>query len=162
LLQPYRADGTGGWDTGTDKDGDGYKDDIVGWNFVNNTNNPFDDNGHGTHVSGIIGARGNNGVGVAGIDWNVQIIALKFRAGDARNDAAAHGANAANNSWSSGSAYWQPLADAITNARNHGLVVVAVAGNGNGANDDTTPNYPGSYNSDNVVVVAATDSQDRL
>ena len=70
LLRPVSQ---GGWDSGSTKDGDtAHPDDYFGWNFVANSNNPFDDNGHGTHVSGIIGAQGNNGTGIAGIDWNVQ------------------------------------------------------------------------------------------
>ena len=70
--------GAGGWANGISEDGDPYVDDIIGWNFVTNTNNPYDDNNHGTHVSGIIGATGNNGIGVVGVDWNVQLMAVKF------------------------------------------------------------------------------------
>src|SRR6266540_2288765 len=75
ILKPVSQ---GGWADGISNDGDKYVDDLIGWNFVNNTNNPLDDHGHGTHVSGIIGAMGNNGVGVAGLNWNVQLMALKF------------------------------------------------------------------------------------
>ncbi len=63
---------------GIDDDGNGYRDDIRGWNFVANNNNPMDDNSHGTHVAGTIGAVGNNGVGVAGVAWNVKLMPLKF------------------------------------------------------------------------------------
>ncbi|MDP6682860.1 MAG: S8 family serine peptidase [Desulfobacterales bacterium] len=66
---------------GLDDDGNGYVDDIRGWNFADKDNNPADDNGHGTHVTGIIAAVGNNGIGVAGVAWNAKIMALKsFRA----------------------------------------------------------------------------------
>src|SRR6185295_17466032 len=63
---------------GVDDDNDGYIDDVRGWDFANNDNDPMDDAGHGTHVAGIIGAVGNNGIGVTGVAWNVQIMPLKF------------------------------------------------------------------------------------
>ena len=63
---------------GIDNDGNGFVDDVSGWNFVSNTPNVFDDNSHGTHVAGTIGAVGNNGVGVTGMNWQVSIMALKF------------------------------------------------------------------------------------
>src|SRR5204863_6783378 len=77
LLKPVSQ---GGWADGVSNDGDKYVDDLIGWNFIGNNNNPLDDNGHGSHVAGIIGAMGNNGVGVAGLNWNVQLMALKFLA----------------------------------------------------------------------------------
>ena len=61
---------------GIDDDGNGYVDDVYGWDWANNDNNPMDDNGHGSHTSGTVGARGNNGVGVAGVNWNVMLMAL--------------------------------------------------------------------------------------
>ena len=63
---------------GIDDDGNGYIDDVRGWDFVNNDNDPMDDNGHGTHVSGTIAAAGNNGVGVVGVSWSAKIMPLKF------------------------------------------------------------------------------------
>ena len=57
---------------GVDDDGNGYVDDVNGWDFVSNDNNPMDDHGHGTHTSGTVGAMGNNGVGVVGVNWNVR------------------------------------------------------------------------------------------
>src|SRR4029078_6300109 len=63
---------------GIDNDGDGYVDDVHGYNFVAHNGNPMDDNAHGTHVAGIIGAVGNNGIGVSGVLWNTRIMALKF------------------------------------------------------------------------------------
>ena len=63
---------------GLDNDGNGFPDDIHGWDFFNGDSDPFDDNGHGTHVAGTIGAVGNNGVGVAGVNWNVKLMGLKF------------------------------------------------------------------------------------
>ncbi len=100
----------GGWMSGSTKDGDtAHPDDLFGWNFVSNTNNPFDDNGHGTNVSGILGATGNNGTGVAGVDWNVQIMPIKFIGSNGEgtvsdfieglNYSVQHGAKITNNSW---------------------------------------------------------------
>jgi hypothetical protein len=146
-----------------------------GYNFVNNTNNPLDDNGHGTHVAGIIGAQGDNGAGVAGVNWNVQIMALK--AADAQgslteaneiravNYATAmrnQGVNVRviNASWG-GTGYSQGLRDAIQASGNAGLLFVAAAGN-NGSNNDASPFYPASYNLPNIISVAATDNTDRL
>jgi subtilisin family serine protease len=155
------------------KDGDtAHPNDLFGWNFVNNTNNPLDDNGHGTNVSGILGAVGNNGMGVAGVDWNVQIMPIKFLGSDGQgaisafiqglNYAVQHGAKISNNSWE-GAPYSQALYDAINNARAHGQIFVAAAGN-ESANDDATADYPASFSQslNNVVAVAATDSSDHL
>lgn len=64
-------------ENGTDQDANGYRDDLIGWDFANNDNDPFDDESHGTHVAGTIGAIGGNGLGVAGVNWNVQIVALR-------------------------------------------------------------------------------------
>jgi serine protease len=155
---------------GIDDDGNGYVDDVYGWDWANNDNNPMDDNGHGTHVAGIIGAVGNNGLGVAGVAWNVQIMALKFlnsngtgqlsNAIKALNYAVRMGAHVSNNSYSGGG-YFQAFADAIAAAGRAGHVFVAAAGN-NGQNNDVAPTYPASYNLDNIVAVAATDRNDRL
>jgi len=65
------------WENGADEDGNGYRDDLIGWDFANADNDPFDDHGHGTHVSGTIGAIGGNGLGVAGVNWTIQMVALK-------------------------------------------------------------------------------------
>ena len=145
-------------------------DDIHGWNFVSNNNNVMDDFWHGTHVAGIIGAVGNNGVGVTGVNWNVQIMALKMldssgngttaNAVLALDYAVEHGAKIVNISWNGG-AYSQAFHDAIQNAGNLGVLVVCAAGNNN-ANDDATTNYPPSYNLPNMIVVAATDDNDNM
>lgn len=155
---------------GIDDDGNGYVDDIYGWDWANNDNNPMDDNGHGTHVAGIIGALGNNGVGVAGVAWNVQIMALKFLSSNgmgqlshairALNYAVAMGAHVSNNSYSGGG-YFQAFADAIAAAGRAGHIFVASAGN-SALNNDVSPTYPASYNLDNIIAVAATDRNDRL
>jgi subtilisin family serine protease len=151
--------------------GDGIGNDIHGANFTSltqTTGNVMDDNGHGTHVSGIIGAVGDNGIGVTGVDWHIKLMALKFLDANGSGStsgavraidyAIAHGASIINASWGGGG-YDQALADAIGRARKAGVIFVAAAGN-NGTNDDTTPFYPADYHSDNVVVVGADDSTD--
>jgi len=107
---------------GIDDDKNGYIDDIHGWNFYANTNNPMDDNSHGTHVAGIAGAVGNNGIGVTGVAWKVQLVALKFLGPNgfgstsdailAINYASRMGFDIINNSWG-GEGYSQSLRDAI-------------------------------------------------
>jgi serine protease len=160
----------GGWADGTDAGANGYTDDLIGWDFVNNDNNPLDDNNHGTHVAGTIGAVGNNAVGVAGVNWSVSIAGLKFLS--ASGSGAISGATAAlnyavnagikitNNSWGGGG-FSSAMSTAISRARDAGHIFVAAAGN-SGSNNDATANYPSNYNFDNVVAVAATDSNDNL
>ncbi|MBI3466962.1 MAG: S8 family serine peptidase, partial [Planctomycetes bacterium] len=156
-----------------DDDGNGYVDDVYGYDFVNNDGDPMDDHNHGTHVAGTIGAVGNNGIGVTGVNWNVRIMALKFLdatgngsesdAIEAINYAVANGATISNSSWGSTDVS-QALADAIDQARLAGHIFVAGAGNGNafgiGQDNDRTPFYPASYDLDNIVAVAATDHND--
>jgi subtilisin family serine protease/fibronectin type 3 domain-containing protein/methionine-rich copper-binding protein CopC len=158
-----------------DDDNNGYTDDVHGYDFYNNDGNPLDDHNHGTHVAGTIGAVGNNGSGVAGVNWDVQIMALKFLGSDGSGTtsdaieavryAVANGAQISNNSWG-GDPFSQSLFDAIREARDAGHVFVAAAGNGDflgfGLNNDAEPFYPASYNLDNIVTVAATDHSDRL
>jgi subtilisin family serine protease/subtilisin-like proprotein convertase family protein len=152
--------------------GDGIGNDYHGANFTSlttTTGNVIDDNGHGTHVAGIIGAVGNNGIGVAGVDWHVQLMALKFldingsgyTSGAVRaiDYAIAHHANIINASWGGGGLD-QALSDAIGRAQKAGIIFVAAAGN-NGTSNDTTPFYPASYKYDNVVTVAASTSADQ-
>ena len=156
-------------DNGIDDDRNGYVDDVYGYDFFNDDADPMDDNGHGTHVAGTIGAVGGNEIGVVGVNWNVQIMALKFLndegsgyvgdAIEALNYAVANGARISNNSWGS-SGYSSSLSRAISNARDAGHIVVTAAGN-NGANLDNAPHYPASYGWDNIVSVVASDHNDR-
>jgi subtilisin family serine protease len=162
-------DCTGCRTDGVDNDGNGFVDDWRGWDFVNDDNNPTDDEGHGTHVAGTIGATADNGVGVAGVA-NVSIAALKFLdAGGSGTTAdavrAINYANAAgfpitNNSWGGGG-FSQALYDAVAEADARGALFVAAAGNSS-SNNDSSPHYPSNYALPNVISVAATDSRDGL
>ena len=152
---------------GNDDDGNGYTDDSKGWDFENNDNDPSDPDGHGTHVAGIIAAKGNNATGVTGVSWNSKIMLLKFTnafgAGTTANEiraieyATAKGASIINLSVG-GSAFSSSEKAAIDASS---AVVVCSAGN-DGLDNDDTPVYPASYNSDNIISVAATDQDDDL
>ena len=153
-----------------DDDANGFVDDFRGWDFVNNDNNAFDDNQHGTHVSGTIGAAGNNSLGVVGVNWDVTIMPLKFLDDQGSGDTGdaveaiiygtSMGAQVLSNSWGGGGRS-QALEDAVKFANNNGVIFVAAAGN-NGTNNDTFPSYPASYVVDNVIAVAASNSSDGL
>lgn len=154
------------WADGIDGDRNGKVDDLVGWNGVASTSDAGDDNGHGTHVSGTIAARSDNGVGVAGVNWKARILPLKFldASGSGSTSAAVNliyyaadsGAKVINASWG-GAGYSQSLSDAIQYAGSKGAVFVAAAGN-SGTDDDASPFYPASYPLANIVSVAAVDS----
>jgi subtilisin family serine protease len=153
---------------GIDDDGNGYIDDVYGINGINNSGNPWDDQYHGTHVAGTIGAVGNNGTGLSGVAWNVKLMALKFLSSSGSGSSSdaikcidygvRMGAHVLNNSWGGGG-YSQALYDAIMRARNAGVLFVAAAGNSN-VNNDTANFYPASYQIDNVLAVASTDRND--
>ena len=152
---------------GIDDDANGYVDDVRGWDFINDDNDPSDTNGHGTHTAGIVGAVGNNGIGIAGVAWSCKLMPLRFlgTGGGYTSDAVlalqyavAKGARVSNNSWG-GAAYSQSLRDAIDAAKTAGHLFCAAAGN-SGVNIETSPYYPASYNLDNVISVAATDNDD--
>ena len=155
-------------DNGLDDDGNGYIDDIHGWDFVNNDNDPYDDNGHGTHCAGTIAGMGDNGIGVVGVCWSAKIMALKFLnssgsgttadAVSAMEYAIANGANLTSNSWGGGG-YSIALLDAISAAGAANQLFIAAAGN-SGSNNDSYPHYPSSYELGNIIAVAATDHND--
>jgi len=154
---------------GIDDDSNGFIDDVYGWDFVNDDNNPMDDNDHGTHCSGTIGGVGNNGVGVAGVNWNVKIMGLKFLSsgGSGSTDDAVSciqyatmmGVDVMSNSWGGGG-FSQTLLDAIVAANAADIFFVAAAGN-SGSNNDVTANYPSNYDSPNVIAVMATNNRDQ-
>lgn len=168
---------------GIDNDGNGKIDDVRGWDFVSNDNSIYDPvspadtttDEHGTHVSGTIGAVGNNARGVAGVNWNVRIISGKFLGAAGGTTANAinavdyftdlkvnRGVNivATSNSWGGGG-FSQALQDAIDRANAAGILFVAAAGN-DATNNDATPNYPSNYPSANVIAVASVDRFDAL
>ncbi|MFM2060801.1 MAG: hypothetical protein RLZZ507_471 [Cyanobacteriota bacterium] len=151
---------------GIDDDGNGYIDDIQGWNFDGNNNNVLDDNSHGTHVSGTIAAE-NNGSGITGVAYNSQIMAIKVLdqngSGSYANiangiryavDNGAHvinlslGGNSGNNT----------LKSAIEYASSNGVIVVMAAGN----NGDSTPTYPARYAENSGIAVGAVDKNNQL
>jgi subtilisin family serine protease len=161
---------------GRDDDGNGYVDDVHGWDFFNNDNTVYDgaEDSHGTHVAGTIAATGGNGIGVTGVSWRAQVMPLKFIApgGGYTSDAiaaleyaVANGARLSNNSWGGGGPS-QALKEAIDAAGNVGHLFVAAAGNGgsDGIGDDTdlAPSYPASFDSGNIISVEASDSRDGL
>jgi subtilisin family serine protease len=157
---------------GKDDDRNGFVDDCRGWNFVGHNNNPLDDNNHGTHTSGIIGARTNNALGVAGANWDVQIMPVKVfdssGSGFTSNIiegidyAVRNGAVVLNNSW--GMYQTDPaLQDAIERANQAGALFVAAAGNDKVDVDGLGSSfYPCAYPNTNVVCVAATDVSGNL
>lgn len=155
---------------GIDDDRNGYIDDWRGWNFVSNNNIPWDDNGHGTHVSGTIGAKGNNSRYVVGVCWNVNLMALKagnkngvFETSNiikAIDYAWKNKSKSSNNSYG-GYTYSQAIFDAISRANNQGHLFVAAAGN-DASDNDIRPCYPASYNIPNIISVLATDDNDNL
>ena len=155
---------------GIDDDGNGYVDDIHGYDFAYGDSDPMDGNSHGTHVAGTIAARGNDGTGVAGINWSAQLMALKFlddsgsgytyNALLAIEYATMMGARLTNNSWGGGG-FDPAMYDAIAAAGTAGSLFVAAAGNAS-SNNDTTASYPASYDLENIISVASTDHNDTL
>lgn len=166
---------------GIDDDGNGFVDDVYGYDFAADSNgnqdsDPMDIDSHGTHVAGTIAAVGNNGVGVCGINWNARIMALKCSRPDLNiydSDSIEaieyavlmkrdYGVNlVAINASFGGSGNNQLQKDAIAEAGNNGIAFICAAGN-DSADNDTTPFYPAGYDLPNIIAVAATDANDRL
>lgn len=154
-VNPFETAGDG-----IDNDGNGYVDDVNGWDFYSNDNTVYDGTGddHGTHVAGTIGGVGGNGVGVAGVSWNVTMISTKFLGVDGGFTSGAikaidyltdlktrHGINivASSNSWGGGG-YSSALHSAIIRGAKAGILFVGAAGN-NASNNDAVANYPSNY-----------------
>ncbi|MCA3347468.1 MAG: S8 family serine peptidase, partial [Roseomonas sp.] len=155
------------WENGTDEDGNGYRDDLIGWDFANNDNDPFDDNGHGTHVGGTIGGMGGNDIGVAGVNWTVQMVALKFLSarGSGSFNGAINAVNyftdaairardaedfiATNNSWGGGG-YSTLLNEAIGRGAQQDILFIAAAGNSS-RNNDVQATYPANYTTNAIA-----------
>lgn len=160
---------------GIDDDGNGYVDDVYGIDAANGDSDPLDDEDHGTHCAGSIGAVGNNGVGISGVNWNVKIMALKFMdntGGGYTSDAITclnyavtmknRGVNvvATSNSWGGGG-FSQALKNAFDAASNAGILSAVAAGNESTNNDtSSSPSYPASFTTSGVISVAASDSSD--
>lgn len=155
---------------GVDDDGNGYVDDIHGYDFANDDGDPMDGHSHGTHCAGTIGAVHNNGVGVAGVMAEVSLVGLKFLT-DSGSGATDHaikaidyatklGVDIMSNSWGGGGRS-QALEDAIKRARDAGILFTAAAGN-SGTNNDQRPHYPSNYDVENVISVAAHTAGDSL
>ncbi len=151
---------------GVDDDGNGVIDDIHGYNAIDDSGNSMDDHGHGSHCSGTIGAKGNDGKGIVGINWNTRIMGVKFLSAEGSGSlegalkaidyATKMGAKVMSNSWGGGG-FSETLLDAIKRSNDAGALFVAAAGND--ANDnDAQPTYPGSYDVPNMIAVAAIDN----
>jgi subtilisin family serine protease len=153
----------------------GTVDDLNGYNAIDGNSDPMDENGHGTHCAGIVGAEGENDIGIAGVNWKVQIMPLKFmNAGgfgttkdaiEAINyviDRKKAGVNVRIISASWGSTQKsRALEDIIRKAYENDILFVAAAGNAS-TNNDRSPHYPSSYDVPNVISVAALDRHDQL
>ena len=160
---------------GIDNDNNGYIDDVHGINAITDEGDPMDDQGHGSHVSGTIGASGNNSVGVVGVNHDVSIVGCKFldstgsgstsdaiKCIDYMVDLKNAGVNVRvlNNSWGGGG-FSQALADAITVSEEADILFVAAAGN-DALDNDANPHYPSSYEHESVLSIASTDSTDNM
>lgn len=167
---------------GVDDDGNGFIDDVHGYDFFFNDSDPFDDiggvGGHGTHTAGTIGAVGNNALGVVGVNWNVRIMAIKIYSPAGTNTTSAMLINAynyvtlmknrginirvTNNSYGGcleACGYDQATKDALDAMGNAGILNVFAAGN-SGTNNDTAPHYPSNYTSASILAVAASNQND--
>ncbi|MCA9791016.1 MAG: S8 family serine peptidase [Candidatus Eremiobacteraeota bacterium] len=152
---------------GIDNDGNGVIDDVHGYNATNDSGDPMDDNDHGSHCSGTIAGRGNNGEGVVGVNWNAQVMGVKFLTGSGSGTladaikgvmyASQNGARITSNSWGGGG-FNQALKDAL--AASPALHIFAAGNESN--DDDRRPTYPSAFDLDNIVSVAATDHNDQL
>jgi subtilisin family serine protease len=155
---------------GIDDDRNGFVDDVHGMNAVDTNGDPVDVTGHGTLVSGIIGASTNNRLGMAGICWDVQIMACRFISDTGEGSlsdaiecidyATSMGAHVINASWGSPS-YSSFLENSIRRARDAGILFIAASGN-DGLDADANPFYPASFTLDNILSVTATTSTDLL
>lgn len=162
-------------DNGIDDDDNGVVDDVYGYNAVEDSGDPMDDNSHGSHCAGTIGAAGDNGLGIVGVNWKVKLMGLKFLSGDGSGtlnnaiesinyalEMQKRGVNirVLSNSWGGGD-YSRALHDAIKEANDAGILFVAASGNSS-TDTDRYPHFPSSYESDNVVAVAAMNNREEL
>ncbi len=151
---------------GIDNDGNGVIDDVHGYNAITNSGNPMDDHYHGTHCAGTIGGEGNNGAGVVGVNWQAQIMPVKFLSGSGSGTladaikalvyAGNNGARITSNSWGGGG-FNQALLDTLKSSP---CLNIFAAGNESN-NNDRRPSYPASYDVPSIVSVAASDKNNR-
>ncbi len=153
---------------GQDDDGNGYVDDVYGYDFSNYDSDPMDFNGHGTHCAGTVGGVGNNGVGVAGVNWHCRIVGAQFLSSggsgstdgaiDAVEYCAINQFKVSNNSWGGGG-FSQALFDVVQAAGDdYGHIFVAAAGNGGSYG----ASYPAAMTCTNLIAVAATDINENM
>lgn len=155
---------------GIDDDGNGVIDDVYGYNAIDDSGNPLDDHGHGSHTSGTIGARGDDGKGIVGVAWNVRLMGVKFLSANGSGSlegaikaidyATKMGAKIMSNSWGGGG-FSQALLESIQRANDAGILFVAAAGNESN-NNDSSPTYPATYDVPNVLTVAAVDDEGKM
>jgi len=172
------------WADGIDTDANGFEDDLVGWDFYQNDNRPFDEHRHGTHVAGILGAVGDNGFGTVGVNWQTSIMPLRFLDEDNKGDISdaveainyttmmrtrdeqAVNVRVSNNSWGTSGSFSPSLFDAVSGNAAADILFVAAAGNGDvlgqGINNDNTAFYPANLDLPNVVSVAALNDRGEL
>lgn len=157
-------------DNGIDDDDNGYIDDVHGINSITGSGDPMDDESHGSHCAGTIGATANGGGAHVGVCWNVSLMGLKFLSskGSGKNSNAIEcidyaiekGVDILSNSWGGGG-FSQALFDAIDRSREAGILFVVAASN-EGTNNDTKARYPSNFNVSNIIAVAALDRNDKL
>lgn len=151
----------------------GAKNDLVGYDFVHDDGLPFDDQGHGTHTTGTIGAVGGDGIGISGVTQRVQLMGLKFLSAEGSGTTAdairaidyaiEHGAKILSNSWGGkGDDGNKALYDSIERAKAKDVLFIAAAGNDGTDNDGRDPSYPAAFDNDNLISVAATDKNDEM
>ena len=150
------------------------KNDVAGFDFVHGDGLPYDDNMHGTHTAGTIGAVGNNGIGLSGVSQRVSIMSLKFLTGEGQGNlddaikaidyAVEHGAKVISASWGAkGAIGADALKEAIERAGQKGVLFVVAAGNDSGNNDNPSDgDYPAAWATENMIAVAATDTSDDM
>ena len=157
--------------TGVDGAGSNISGDVVGWDFVENDDRPYDLSGHGTHCAGTIGAVGGNGLGVSGVNQQVSIMAVRFLGANGSGStsdaikgidyAISRGAKVLSNSWGGKGGLNRALRDAIVRSEKAGALFVTSAGN-DGIDNDVAPSYPAAFDVPNMITVAATGSGDGI
>ncbi len=155
---------------GIDDDNNGVVDDIHGYNAITNSGNASDDQGHGSHCAGTIGAKGNDEKGIVGVAWDVELMAVKFLDANgsgtledaikAIDYATRMGAKVLSNSWGGGE-FSQTLFDVIDASNKAGTIFIAAAGN-SASNNDQMPAYPASFEVENILAVAAINNKGEM